>query len=141
MPRQLYAYHISPMDFGWSLMSTTQQFMRTLLDYASPEISPKRVASNLADFGRFCEEALEAGDKVGWEGDFRGSETPRVMVLPGEVYPYLALIWKQDNNGSTFVVSEVPMPWLDELVGWEGGKAVVEFPGSGSVIAGLDFNI
>jgi hypothetical protein len=26
-----------------------------------------------------------------------------------------AFVWKQDNNGSTFVLSPVPLPYLDTL--------------------------
>jgi hypothetical protein len=34
------------------------------------------------------------------------------MWLPYDTEFAYGFVWKQDNNGTTFVASPVPMPWL-----------------------------
>ncbi len=59
--------------------------------------------------GTFYGAQIIAGEE-GWEGDFRGE--PRVLWLPDENCFRHAFVWKQDNNGMTFVVSPHRLPWL-----------------------------
>ena len=49
----------------------------------------------------------------GWEGDYRAGNEPRVFWLPAESEFLYGFVWKQDNNGTIFVVSPRPLPWLD----------------------------
>lgn len=52
---------------------------------------------------------------AGWEGDVRGDDL-YVFALPGHSGSTLiGYVWKQDNNGSTFVASPVRLQWLDEF--------------------------
>ena len=51
-----------------------------------------------------------------WEGDFR--EGPYCLFLPdpdSSAISLAAFIWKQENNGSTFVVSRVELPYLNDV--------------------------
>jgi hypothetical protein len=53
-------------------------------------------------------------ERHGWEGDF--SFPARVLWLLEEgsnAFAY-AFVWKQDHNGTTYVVSPYPLPWLGE---------------------------
>lgn len=54
-----------------------------------------------------------ASAHMGWEGDI--TEGPYVFMLPmndGGGTMTAGFIWKQSNNGTTFVVSPFEMPWL-----------------------------
>jgi hypothetical protein len=49
-----------------------------------------------------------------WEGDIC---CLHLLAFPQEGYePRLGLIWKQNNNGTTFICSPVAIPWFAE---WE----------------------
>jgi hypothetical protein len=55
----------------------------------------------------------ELATENGWEGDFRGSAY--VFWIPDEHNMRYGFVWKQDNNGTTFVVSPVPLPHLKDI--------------------------
>jgi hypothetical protein len=69
---------------------------------------------------RFREGAQIARTRVGWEGDVRGgmhsASGPFWVPIPtGDSCKTEFLIaWKQDNNGTTFVISPFALPWLEE---------------------------
>ena len=48
-----------------------------------------------------------------WEGDVRGEVY--VFTIPDENEMSLGIVWKQDNNGDTFVISDVILPHLDRM--------------------------
>ena len=109
---RIFYYTILPLDFGWRTLPTAEEYRALLLKDFSHESS--QGAAAIQDFNMFFDACFEGTTgAVPWEGDFR--EEPRVIVLPGEVEPLLAIIWKQDNNGTTFVASQVRMPWLDQI--------------------------
>lgn len=93
-----WVYGISPVDHGWEEMTP-----------ASIEDVPS--------------EAREAARQLGWEGDVRGADCVRFWV-PDEVDFIDGFIWKQDNNGSCFVVSPVQLPHVEGLELWSGEAAV-----------------
>ena len=54
-----------------------------------------------------------------WGGDIRTGETIYVFALPPsgqECGMDVGFVWKQDNNGTTFVLSPRRLPWLDEYM-------------------------
>ncbi len=96
--RGLYVYECGPIDHwqGWTPLPT---FLRDEF------IDPGQVGRMLQAIAR----------STRWEGDFRAGEAPRVSALPvGDPDCALLLAVKQDNNGTTFIASEVRLPWLDE---------------------------
>jgi hypothetical protein len=52
---------------------------------------------------------------VGWNGDMRHLPLVGHLPSPPGTTPYLII--KQDNNGGTFIISEVPLTWLEEQHG------------------------
>ena len=60
----------------------------------------------------------EMKTKSFWQGDIR--EGIYVFCVPDVPDDYsnmrLGFIWKQDNNGETFVVCERELPWLSEHI-------------------------
>lgn len=112
----IYAYQLNPIDFwaGWTKAKKAVrpvhfgpgEFIEAELDLIDPEVWERQW--NLAQ---------AAAAKVGWEGDVRGE--PYVIGLPedGAISGgggRFIIGWKQDNNGTTFVVSPVRLPWLEE---------------------------
>ena len=109
---RIFYYSILPLDFGWKTMPTAEEYRALLLKDFSHDLS--HAADAIQDFNTFINACLQgAADSTHWENDFR--EEPRVIVMPGETEPLLAIIWKQGNNGTTFVASQMQMPWLDEI--------------------------
>jgi len=92
----LKCYVIPPMDLGWELMPTVQE-----------------LSGDEEVFDLFL-LAVEAAIKAGWTGDLRHYSKPRVIALPNVCKASVAIAWKQDTNGVTFVVSPVELPWLAE---------------------------
>lgn len=52
-----------------------------------------------------------------WEGDIRSREF-YVFALPDPLCTSvrLGLVWKQDNNGDTFIASPTRLDWLDDYL-------------------------
>lgn len=110
----LYFYEIAPMDFGWDKFPITTEYIKSLVDEFAELDFANGLSNTIASFQNFTERALAIGRRNGWEGDFRSGTTPHVVILPNEDAPKIGLVWKQDNNGTTFVVSQVEMPWLEQ---------------------------
>jgi hypothetical protein len=91
----LKCYVIPPIDLGWELMPTVQE-----------------LSGDEEVFDLFL-LAVEAAIRTGWSGDLRDHGKPRVIALPNEFRPIVAFAWK-DDNGATYVVSPVELPWLAE---------------------------
>lgn len=100
-------YAVGPIDFHWNHLDTVAE--------AGSKISmfPDRaVGHELESFMGRWESAKQAALNHGWEGDFNGD--PRVIWLPYEDGFSCGFVFKQSNNGTTYVVSPVTMAWLDE---------------------------
>ena len=54
----------------------------------------------------------DTADVIRWDGDMRHLPSIGALPVPPEAVPYLVV--KQDNNGTTFVVSDEPIGWLQE---------------------------
>lgn len=87
----MFLYEIAPVDHNWNLLRKV----------------------DLKD--EYVKNILDRAREHGWEGDF--TEVPRVMVLPpdnGGCDFSFAFVWKQSNNGTTFIASEIELPQLGE---------------------------
>jgi len=112
MKKRFYFYQMHPIDFHWDFLSTVEETVEKLSRYKDGEYSPLSFEL-LHGFLNDWKEAKEIASKAGhWEGDFR--EPPRIFWLPADQEFVYAFAWKQDNNGSTFIVSPQKLPHLDE---------------------------
>ncbi len=107
-----------PIDYGWedleSFEEVAAKFARhdAALEVAEEELEERKLPKLWSSLKRAYELAREEG----WEGDFRGYSHPKVFFVPGTNNTMeFGFVWKQDNNGTTFVVSPYEMPWLDNL--------------------------
>lgn len=110
-----YAYEQSPIDHGWEHLKTVEEMAKEL---GATEAMLRARGENpahadiylLDEFLTHWHEAKDAALDVGWEGDFR--HAPRVFWVPVDGQFTYGFAFKQDNNGSSFVVSPCEMPWL-----------------------------
>lgn len=109
---------MSPIDFGW-------EQLKTVADTAAliGETSARNRALHghsfvveeleIDEFLREWESAKAAASSSGWQGDFR--HDPVVFWVPSDAGFTYGFVIKQDNNGETYVVSKVPLPYLESL--------------------------
>lgn len=97
-------YACAPIDLGWDRLPT--------VEIAEGDGDHESYAS----LRELLDRAKAAARSAGWEGDFR--ETPRVIWLPNppDVSFAPAFAWKQDNNGTVWIVSPFELPWLGVAV-------------------------
>lgn len=102
----LYVYAMSPIDIwtGW----------RSNADIIGEFHNMGEEAASLEFIGDVV-RAMEAAKRTGFDGELR--EAIHVAPLPrAEREPYGGPRWmfgiKQDNNGTTFIVSPYPLGWL-----------------------------
>ncbi|SDC67894.1 hypothetical protein SAMN05428966_10296 [Massilia sp. PDC64] len=112
----MHTYHIAPIDFGWENLKTVEETASELgaLKARAALDGPRALAQLEIDVDDFLARWAAAKDLAqgeGWEGDFR--QGPVVFWVPHESGFKYGFAFKQDNNGSTFVVSPYKMPWLE----------------------------
>lgn len=113
-----FTYELPPIDLNWELLHTVEDIAKTLAAreaaFAVKEGRPPNGAFALTvdELLKLWESAKGAADQAGWDGDFRIE--PRVLPIPDETAFRVGFVFKQDNNGTTYVVSPVEMPHLDE---------------------------
>lgn len=101
----MHIYMLDPIDFGFSLLPSVEDILNkdSVTDIDNHTYS-------VANLRQMQHEALEKARGLGWEGDF--TVKPKVlMLLPSgdEFTLNLCFIWKQPNNGSTFIASTYPI--------------------------------
>lgn len=106
-----HTYEIAPIDFGWENLKTVQETAAALLEKSESSTCKNDIdSSELQAFLRSWETAKDAASKSGWEGDFR--DQPVVIWIPAETEFSYGFVFKQENNGTTYIISPVEMPWL-----------------------------
>jgi hypothetical protein len=108
-----HVYRVPPIDFGWQHLRTVEETLRAIMADANDaeQLENEGLNSNgAAAFLAAWDSAKSAATSKKWEGDFR--EEPAVFWLPAEGDFDYAFVFKQDNNGDTFVVSPHKLPWL-----------------------------
>ena len=113
-------YVVTPIDWGWEHLQSVQDVARQI----AGDNAAERAGLNGAEAGYYDEISVDqflsdwqaarnlAATK-GWEGDIR--QGPVVFWIPDETGFRYAFAFKQDNNGTTFIVTPVKMPWLNRL--------------------------
>ncbi len=97
----MFLYEFGHIDYDWHLIPTVEEFCM------NPDLH--HVEDLLLDCLRFAKVSTS------WDGTFVFE--PRILFFPhvdnsfGWSYGF---VWKISNNGTTYVVSPVEMPWLSE---------------------------
>ena len=103
-----HTYHIFPIDFGWDFLPDLSHVISQAA--ARDANDPTKYGDTAYEILRGFRYAMAAMEVKGWEGDFR--DGPKVFFLPNDTEFQWGFVWKQDNNGETFIASPQPMPWL-----------------------------
>lgn len=111
---KLFVYAVPSIDY-WEGWIAEKDFMLSCLQDATVDWGLMR----LGEYAELRRHAMALAKRAGWEGDIR--QGPYVAALPnGDCESDLMIAWKQDNNGETFIVSPLLLPWLEE---WRGKVA------------------
>lgn len=111
-----HAYEIAPIDFRWTLLKTVEQTAREL--GAEAAVNASNGHNNMEEFGideflASWEDAKDAAHDQGWQGDF--TNKPVVFWVPVEDKFECGFVIKQNNNGTTYVVSPIELPHYARL--------------------------
>ena len=113
----MYVYNLNITDY-WDGLVPLRKYIREELatpkDWVNNESHAERV-EKLKKFVKRCFDAVYTSDNC-WEGDVRGYEIYigglPYNVTEGMCNTELFLTWKQDNNGSCFLVSPFKLSYL-----------------------------
>jgi hypothetical protein len=109
----LYVYRTWPQD-GFFGMSVPDFVQRTVYVREHGLV----VDALFHQFEAAWNRGAALARQLGWEGDVR-SGYPMVSLLPEEgPEVFLVIVWKQENDGTSFVISERPLSWLEEQGAW-----------------------
>ncbi|MBV4413324.1 hypothetical protein J0B02_10910 [Enterobacteriaceae bacterium YMB-R22] len=111
----MHAYSIYPIDYDWDMLNTVNETVSRLVENSecdSDQDNPKAYG-RLTQFLASWESAKELAKKVGWEGDFR--HEPYVLWFPYEGCFHCGFVFKQENNGNTYVISPIELPHLKPI--------------------------
>lgn len=122
--KQMFCYETGPLDHFQGLTSLTEEVDRINRVFNN---EPYRHASlmELFSFVMFCAREIAKTNSC-WEGDIRhhiGSDdhtyyenNAYIFSIPNPDYATCSygMIWKQDNNGTTFICSPLELPHLAE---------------------------
>lgn len=111
-----YVYELGPIDHNWERLQSVRSAMRAIgADDADQRFESSPFDGLAVDeFLSSWEGAKGAAARAGWEGDFR--QDPVVFWVPDSVQFRYGFTFKQDNNGTTWVVSPVELTHLREYI-------------------------
>ncbi|MDF2784473.1 MAG: uncharacterized protein K0S95_1008 [Pantoea eucrina] len=109
-----FTYAIAPIDWNWDFMDTVEQTVAKMAEKSALDFphGDEHRLSEVKQFINDWEQARNLAYAGMWEGDYR--EPPKVFWIPDDHSFTYAFVWKQDNNGTTFIVSPVPLPHLEK---------------------------
>ncbi len=116
----------SPIDFNWEYMESVFDFAKKIELQSTPGNAMffTTVFTQLMNKLSRQDYLAESGC-IFWEGDFRNS--PKVFMLPcfNRDSFLCGFAFKQDNNGTTFICSPMPLPHLEKNKNYIDGAAII----------------
>ena len=111
----MWIYEITPIDSHWDLLPSVADVAAQLARSEAEELSGNGGCGlpSCEDFLNDWVKAKMQAEASGWEGDIRTG--PVVFWLPSETIFEYGFVFKQDNNGTTFVISPKELPYLNSL--------------------------
>ena len=104
-----YYYELPPIDIGWAYFMTPEFVEEaSYLEFTDDE---------RALIKRFYALALRKGRQHAWEGDFKTYGRAKFFALPNADHCVsYGVVWKQNNNGTTFLASMQELAWLKDYL-------------------------
>ena len=118
---ELYCYACGPIDdfFGaFTEVELVGKIVSEILSRADKIHSAVLIQECCGGLVALRRRAEDAFKTLGWEGDHRSvKDTPAYFFVPDPASFGMCpgYVVKQDNNGSTFVASPVPLPYLESF--------------------------
>lgn len=122
---QMFCYETDALDFFPGLVGLTEEVDRINKTFRNENFRHAALMQLFA-FVMFCAREISRKKPCSWEGDIRHHESDDPSIsYESNAYifsipnPYLntcvcGMIWKQDNNGTTFICSPVELPHLSD---------------------------
>jgi len=113
----IFVYEKAPIDF-WAGWVTEDDFKQQLRKEGTDE----NFKADWNKYLAFRNTAQSLASDIGWEGDVTSG--PYVSAIPMEDPAdsgHVIVAWKQENNGTTYIASPQPLPWLQEGKNWKKG--------------------
>lgn len=109
----MYKYVTGPIDY-WDGLPTLKEYEMMLAREAITNLAYQKELAFQPIV--FLSEQFEQAKKemYCWEGDFLAGPYVFLLPDPDSVTMQPGFIWKQRNNGTTFIVSPFDLPWLNE---------------------------
>ncbi|WP_181703312.1 hypothetical protein [Chthonobacter albigriseus] len=105
-----HCYQLDPIDFGRERLVEVDEVLCSSPDqfgFTQNEINRIRLDLQIAK---------SLAKKVNWDGTFRSGRKPRLLPLVSGSNSFVhGFVWKQENNGETFVLSPVPLKQLEDV--------------------------
>lgn len=114
--RQPFIYVIPPIDFGWEHLPTVEDTLKAIKrdeEIRSDGGELYDLAYRSEKFSKDWEQAVTIANSMGMSSDFR--QEPSVLWMPSNLQMEYGFVFKEDNNGTTYVVSHIEMPWLESI--------------------------
>lgn len=105
----MIAYELPPIDFGWDFLLTVDE-TAAKLQRAEDVIGVTTLEYGTRELAADWTHAKDLATEAGWDGDFR--HPPVVFWVPCDTEFRPGFVFKQDDNGTTYVVSPTPLPHL-----------------------------
>ena len=115
----MIVYVCPPMDHNWENLKSVTEYAQELgardaaIIAQDGEKGLLYFNDTVGDFLKEWEKAKTAAYEHGWEGDFR--QGPGIFWLPDETGFIYGFVFKQDNNGTTYVISPKRLHWIEEF--------------------------
>ena len=109
-----FIYETPPIDYFLGMMPLSQYIKKSIAMEMEHESEDTSTITNILSM--VCEAIIKVKDATIWEGDF--NTKMYVFAIPDvdNTDMKIGFVWKQENNGTSFVVSPVSLPWLDQYL-------------------------
>jgi hypothetical protein len=109
-----FIYGMPPIDHFAGAISADEYVERLIKEPPEAYGSIKTPVIAFIEMAMQCARAVCTAEGSFWEGDIRHNNLYVFSVPVDSPEMAIGLIWKQENNGSTYVCSPIEMPALEE---------------------------
>ena len=111
---EMFVYKVPPVDYAFGMVSFASYFSCVGLFYENSPLEDERREWNTRILMLLMSAASVAGTR--WDGSLRSNDSICVFSspVPDMCNLSLGVMWKQDNNGTTFIASEHPVNTIDD---------------------------
>lgn len=112
----LFGYKFFVIDHGWEHLINVNDFLKQCVDknFSVDDEDIEFFQENIITATNRFKQAKILAKNLGWEGDFRCGPSLFFIPDPDRNYMNYGFVFKQYNNGMTFVISPIQLEHLYE---------------------------